>query len=153
MAGFNIEIVQSSGGGLSYANFGFFGPYIIDINGNESGSLFSPSIVMVILLFSNFVFLFKDKFSKYVVLNTVLLILTLFFYHTFLNELNSNLELAVRSDSFWLRELNLFGYEFFDSIEKIVVNGYNYSIFPIIIAIVYSASKLIFWNETDDTVE
>jgi hypothetical protein len=143
IAGFNIESVQSSGGGLSYAKFGFFGPCIIDINGNESSSLISPSIVMAILLFFNCAVLLKHKFPKQVVLNTVLLILTAFLYHIFLNDLNLNLELAVRSNSFWLNELNLFGYEFFDNIEKIVVNGYNYSVFPIVISIIYTASKLI----------
>lgn len=138
-----LQYVQSSGGGFSYAKFGFFGPHIIDINGNESSSLISPSIVMAILLFFNFVFLFKHKFPKQVVLNVVLLILTLFFYHIFLNDLNSNLELAVRSNSFWFSELNLFGYEFFDDIEKTVVNGYNYSVFPIIISIIYTAKSRI----------
>lgn len=150
LAGFNIEYVQSSGGGFSYAKFGFFGPHITDINGNESGSLISPSIVMAILLFFNFVFLFKHKFSKQVVLNIVLLILTLFFYHIFLNDLNSTLELAARSNSLWFSKLNLFGYEFFDNIEKTVVNGYNYSVFPIIISIIYTASKLISRNEADN---
>jgi len=150
IVGLCIVNVQGSEGGFSYAKFGFFGPHIIDINGNESGSLISPSIVMVMLLFFNFVFLFKYKFSKQVVLNIVLLILTLFFYHIFLNNLNSGLELAVRSNSFWFRDLNLIGYEFFDNLEKTVVNGYNYSVLPIIISIIYTASKLISRNEADD---
>ncbi|MDW7732115.1 MAG: hypothetical protein SCH66_06765 [Methanolobus sp.] len=149
IAGKGIEYVQSSGGGFSYANFDFFGFHIIDMNGNESGSLISPSIVMAILLFFNFVFLFKHKFSKQIVLNIVLLILTLFFYHIFLNDLNLNLELVVRSNSFWFSKLNLFGYEFFDNIEKTVVNGYNYSVFPIIISITYTALKLISRNEAE----
>lgn len=105
---------------------------------------------MAILLFFNFVFLFKYKFSRRVVLNIVLLVLTLCFYHIFLNDLNSNLKLAVRSNSLWLSELNLFGYKFFDSSEKIAVNGYNYSILPIFISIIYNASKLIFRDEADD---
>jgi len=46
-----IQYIQSSGGGLLYENFDFFGFHIIDINGNKSGSLISPSIVMVICYF------------------------------------------------------------------------------------------------------
>jgi hypothetical protein len=145
-----IQYVQGSGGGFLYAKFDFFGPHIIDINGDESRSLISPSILMSILLFFNFVFILKYKFSKQVLLNILFLILTLFFYHKFLNDLNSSLEVAVRSNSFWLRELNFFSYEFFDNIEKTDVKGYNYSVFPIIISIIYNASRLVSRKETDD---
>lgn len=146
-----IQYVQGSEGGFLYAKFDFFGFHTIDTNGNESSSLISPSIIMTILLFFNFAFLFKYKFSKQVVINIVLLILTLFYYHMFLNHLNSALELAARSNSFWLNGLNFISYKFFDSAEKKVVNGYyNYSIFPIIISITYNASRLFSRKEADD---
>jgi hypothetical protein len=137
-----IQYIQGSGGGFLYAKFDFFGPHIINMNGDESRSLISPSILMSILLFFDFVFLLKYKFSKQILLNIFFLILTFFFYHKFLNDLNSSLEVAVRSNSFWLRELNFFSYEFFDNIEKTDVKGYNYSVFPIIISIIYNASRL-----------
>ncbi len=117
-----IQYVQSSGGGLLYENFDFFGFHIIDINGNKSGSLISPSIVMVILLFLNVVFLFRSKFSNKIAVNVFLPTLMLVSYHMFLSELNSKLEMSVVSDSFWLSELNMYGYQFFDSIERISVS-------------------------------
>lgn len=138
-----LVYVQSSGGGLLYAKIGFFGPHIIDGYGNESGSLISPSIVMAILLFFNFVFLLKHRFAKQIVLNIVLLVVTLLLYHLFLNDFNSTLELAVKSDSVWFRELNILGYEFFDKIEDMVVKGYNYSILPLVLSIIYNITALI----------
>ncbi len=143
IVGGGLDYVQSSGGGFSYVKIGFFGPHMIDINGIESGSLISPSIVMAILLFFNFIFLLKHKFAKQIVLNIVLLVVTLSLYHLFLNDLNSTLELAVKSDSFRFRELNLLGYEFFDKIGDMVVKGYNYSILPIVLSIIYNIAALI----------
>ena len=143
IVGGGLDYVQSSGGGFSYVKIGFFGPHMIDINGIESGSLISPSIVMAILLFFNFIFLLKHKFAKHIVLNIVLLVVTLSLYHLFLNDLNSTLELAVKSDSFRFRELNLLGYEFFDKIGDMVVKGYNYSILPIVLSIIYNIAALI----------
>ncbi|ABE52035.1 hypothetical protein [Methanococcoides burtonii] len=140
---FEISNAQSSGGGLSYAKIGFFGPHIIDINGQESGSIISPSIVMTILLFFNLIFLVKNRFDKHIVLNIALLIATLLIYHLFLNNINSTLELATKLDSFYFSRMNIFGHEFIYIVEKIIIKGYNYSVIPIIISIVYNASKLI----------
>jgi hypothetical protein len=146
MSEISIGIVQSSGGGLSYAEFGFFSLLIIDNSGNESGSLLSPSIVMAVLLCVNIIFLSRHRFARPVVLNIALLTASLVLYHMFLHDLNSALELAVHSNSLWLNDLGLFGYEFYDNVEKTVFNGYNYTILPLIISMIYNASKLVSRN-------
>ena len=143
IVGGGLDYVQSSGGGFSYVKIGFFGPHMIDINGIESGSLISPSIVMAILLFFNFVFLLKQRFAKHIVVNIVLLVTTLLLYHLFLNDLNSTLELAVKSEYFWFRDLNLLGYEFIDKITDVVIKGHNCSTLPIVLSIIYNISALI----------
>ncbi|NPE29222.1 hypothetical protein HNV12_14930 [Methanococcoides sp. SA1] len=145
-----LGYAQFDGKIYSYINFGFFGPHTIDIYGNENGGIISPSVVMTTLLIFNMVLLIKNRFAKQVMTNTIFLAAALLLYHLFLNDVNSAMELAIKPENTWFREFNLLGYELYDHVMEITIRGYNYSVFPIILAVIYNISKLVSRDEADD---
>jgi hypothetical protein len=138
MSGYGLNNVQGSEGGFSEARVDFFGLHIVDNYGQESGSFVSPSIILAIMVIFNLVLLFKNRYSNYILLNVVFLIGTLISYHIFLHNLNLNLELATGSSSYWFRGMNLFGYEFFEEPGRNTIKGYNYSLYFLIVELLFS---------------
>lgn len=138
-----LQLLQGSEG-LTSANIGIMGYEIISGYGNHFASFMPPFFTMVFILSVYAALSIKFWGNRLLIFNLSLIVLSLPLYYVYLSGLNSNLELAVISDNFVFKNVNMFGYEFMDItsierrriVESSLEKGFNFSLIPLALSLI-----------------